>query len=103
MCIALPMKVTAVNGTTVHCERTGRAETADASIVEGLIPGDFVLVFRNEVIRRIDETEAHQIEAALACVEAAMTGKAADTDAAFADILANTGKLPEHLERMRSA
>ena len=93
MCIALPMKVTAVNGTTVHCERTGRAETADASMVEGLIPGDFVLVFRNEVIRRIDETEAHQIEAALA----------ADTDAAFADILANTGKLPEHLERMRSA
>ena len=56
MCIALPMKVTAVNGTTVHCERTGRAETADASMVEGLIPGDFVLVFRNEVIRRIDET-----------------------------------------------
>ena len=49
MCIALPMKVTAVNGTTVHCERTGRAETADASMVEGLIPGDFVLVFRNEV------------------------------------------------------
>ena len=42
MCIALPMKVTAVNGTTVHCERTGRAETADASMVEGLIPGDFV-------------------------------------------------------------
>ena len=68
MCIALPMKVTAVNGTTVHCERTGRAETADASMVVGLIPGDFVLVFRNEVIRRIDETEAHQIEAALACV-----------------------------------
>lgn len=64
MCIALPMKVTAVNGTTVHCERTGRAETADASMVEGLIPGDFVLVFRNEVIRRIDESEAHQIEAA---------------------------------------
>lgn len=97
MCIAVPMKVTAVEGTFAHCERPGRAVRADASLIGELAPGDWVLVFRDDILRQIDEDEAHKIEAALTCVDAAMAGDAPDVDAAFADILENTGRLPPHL------
>ena len=45
--------------------------------------------------------EALKIESALCCVEEAMrTDEAESADAAFADIIENTGKLPPHLQKL---
>ena len=99
MCIAVPMLVTAVDGNEVACERPGRNVKADASMVaaDDITPGDWVLVFRSDILRKIDEDEARKIEAALTCVDAAMSGAEPDVAGAFADILEKTGQLPAHL------
>ncbi len=101
MCIAIPMTVTAVDGIWADIERPGKAFRADASLAGEVRPGDRVLVFKTEVLRVIDEEEARRIEAALACVDAAMSGQPPDVDGAFADILENTGRLPPHLKAAR--
>ena len=41
---------------------------------------------------------ARQVDAALDALEAAMNGQTPDVEDAFADIVANTGKLPPHLQ-----
>lgn len=97
MCIALPMRVTALNGTLAHCERLGKSLWADTALSGPVAVGDHVLVFRGDILRRADENEARRIEAALCCVEKAMAGDTPDVDAAFADILEHTGELPPHL------
>ena len=99
MCIALPMRVTALNGMLARCERPGKSLWADTALAGSVAVGDYVLVFREAILRRTNETEARQIEAALTCVEAVMTGSPADVETAFADILEHTGELPPHLRR----
>ena len=97
MCIAVPMTVTETRANEALCVRPGRSVWADTSFTDKVVPGDRVLVFRDEILRKIDTAEAQKIEAALTCVDAAMSGTVSDVDAAFADILENTGKLPPHL------
>ena len=97
MCIALPMRVTALNGMLARCERPGKSLWADTALAGSVAVGDYVLVFREAILRRTNETEARQIEAALTCVDAVMTGSPADVETAFADILEHTGELPPHL------
>lgn len=99
MCIALPMTVVECSGTDAVCEREGKRHSCTALLCGSIRPGDHVLVFRGEVLRRVEAEEADRIEAALRCVEKAMGGQEPDVDEAFADILANTGKLPEHLRK----
>ena len=67
MCIALPMRVTALNGRLARCERPGKSLWADTALAGSVAVGDYVLVFREAILRRTDETEARQIEAALTC------------------------------------
>ncbi len=63
--------------------------------------GDLVLVFRGTVLRTVSQDEALKIESALTCVEEVMrTDETDNADEAFADIIANTGKLPEHLQKL---
>lgn len=47
---------------------------------------------------KITEERARQVDAALDALEAAMNGQTLDVEDAFADIVANTGKLPPHLQ-----
>lgn len=48
--------------------------------------------------KKITEERARQVDAALDALEAAMNGQTPDVEDAFADIVANTGKLPPHLQ-----
>lgn len=53
------------------------------------------------ILRTVSQDEALKIESALCCVEEAMrTDEAESADAAFADIIENTGKLPPHLQKL---
>lgn len=98
MCIAVPMRVTSVDGLTATVERCGRLLTADAALAGDLRPGDWVLVFRETVLRRIEADEAEEIEKALGGVAAVMAGETSSEvlDDAFAD-LAGGPVLPPHL------
>ena len=107
MCIAIPMKVTAILGNGfVKAYRSDREETINTMlVVDELSPGDWILVFRGEGLRKVSEVEARRVESALTCVESAMrTGSAhnaqASVDEAFADIIEQSGKLPEHLQKL---
>ncbi len=102
MCIAFPMTVTEVKGDRARVASGERAEEADVSLIEGEVrPGDILLVFRGAAIRRIDSEEAVQINAALQCLGDVLEGAGTESvDEAFSDILENTGKLPEHLQRL---
>lgn len=103
MCIALPMRVQALTQKGVLCRRAGRSLFADASLAgESLAPGDYVLVFRNDILRRLEAEEARRIENALRCLDAIMSGDAPDVESAFADILEHTGELPDHLQSRSS-
>ncbi len=103
MCIAIPMRVLEVrNESDVVVTRPGRTELADASFADEMPSvGDLVLVFRGTVLRTVSQDEALKIESALTCVEEVMrTDETDNADEAFADIIANTGKLPEHLQKL---
>ena len=103
MCIAIPMKVSEVlSPTEALVELNGMTREVDTSFSDDEVAaGDHVLVFRNTVLRTIDAEEAEQVERALVCVESAMrTDEASGVDDAFGDIIANTGRLPEHLQKL---
>lgn len=103
MCIAVPMRVLEVRSDSdVVVTRPGRTEIANASFADQMpAVGDLVLVFRGTILRTVSQDEALKIESALCCVEKAMrTDEAESADAAFADIIENTGKLPPHLQKL---
>lgn len=103
MCIAVPMRVLEVrNDCDVVVTLPGRTEIANASFADEMPEvGDLVLVFRGTILRTVSQDEALKIESALCCVEEAMrTDEAESADAAFADIIENTGKLPPHLQKL---
>lgn len=103
MCIAVPMRVLEVRSDSdVVVTRPGRTEIANASFADEMpAVGDLVLVFRGTILRTVSQDEALKIESALRCVEEAMrTDEAESADAAFADIIENTGKLPPHLQKL---
>ena len=103
MCIAVPMRVLEVRSDSdVVVTRPGRTEIANASFADEMpAVGDLVLVFRGTILRTVSQDEALKIESALCCVEEAMrTDEAESADAAFADIIENTGELPPHLQKL---
>lgn len=102
MCIALPMKIVALEEMKARCERKGEELTVDISMIEPPQSGDWLLVFQNRAIRAIDEAEAHEIEAALTATALAMAGEADEEaiHAGFGDLMDREPELPEHLRRL---
>lgn len=103
MCIAIPMIVTEVlDDNRVMAQRPGKTCELDASFsADPVKAGDWVLVFRNSVLRTVSKEEARKVEEALICVENAMrTDTDEGVDAAFGDIIENSGKLPPHLQAL---
>ena len=53
MCIAVPMRIVEAEGLSAVARREGAPDLkVDTSLVGELAPGDWVLVFRESVIRR---------------------------------------------------
>ncbi len=97
MCIGIPMKVLSLPDEGVAiCEGRGQKEKLDIMMIGPVEPGQWVLAWNGMATEIITEDRAGQVDKALDALESVMNGKTAEDDA-FADITANTGKLPPHL------
>lgn len=133
MCVAIPMRVRSVDGFEACCERSAAAAGDlcgpctpafdwNVSAQEGVSscvnvtlamldepgavhPGDWLLVFRDEAIRRVTEEEAREVAAALEATAAVMAGDLSDENirAGFADLVDREPPLPEHLKKLVDA
>lgn len=99
MCIGVPMKVLRANDLSAICERDGAHEEIDTSLVGKVQAGDWLLVFLKVARKRLDESEAALIAAALHGLEAAMAGE--NVAGFFSDLESREPSLPPHLERAR--
>ena len=97
MCIAVEAE-----GLSAVARREGAPDLkVDTSLVGELAPGDWVLVFRESVIRTVSEEEAERIGRALACVSAVMAGdESAAAEAAGFEDLTGEPRLPPHLQAL---
>ncbi|ALG72768.1 hydrogenase [Azospirillum thiophilum] len=98
MCIGIPLRLTAVDGSV---GRTEDGSAIDLSLVSDARPGDWVLGFLGAARRQLEPEEAAQIRDALAAMVAALDGERLDT--AFADLAGREPTLPPHLEAARAA
>jgi hydrogenase expression/formation protein HypC len=58
MCLAVPARVTAIEGSTATVDVLGNTTTADISLLENVNLGDYVLVHVGFAIQKYDEEEA---------------------------------------------
>jgi hydrogenase expression/formation protein HypC len=58
MCLAVPAKVTAINGGIATVDMMGNTTTADISLLENVSLGDYVMVHVGFAIQKYDEKEA---------------------------------------------
>jgi hydrogenase expression/formation protein HypC len=99
MCIGIPMQVVEAAGPgTAWCERRGERQLIDVRLVDGAVPGAWVLVFQHAARELLDEQRARDISSALDGLEAALAGSG-DFERHFADLIDREPELPEHLKR----
>lgn len=60
MCLAVPMKVTEINGPIAQVEQGGVRRQARVDLVEGIEVGDYVIVHAGIAIDRLDPEEAEE-------------------------------------------
>lgn len=60
MCLAIPMRITAIDGWTARCEAKGVHRDVSLFMLQDDLPrvGDFVAVQVGYAVRRVDEEEA---------------------------------------------
>lgn len=60
MCLAIPMRIVAIDGLTARCEAKGVRRDASLFLVQdqALAPGDFVLVHVGYAIQKVGEPHA---------------------------------------------
>ncbi|MBN1655789.1 MAG: HypC/HybG/HupF family hydrogenase formation chaperone [Deltaproteobacteria bacterium] len=60
MCLAIPMRVISVDGNLGRVEASGALLTVALDLVEGVQPGDYLLVHAGFAIARMDADEAQE-------------------------------------------
>lgn len=60
MCLAVPMKVTALEGAVATVQEAGVRKRARVDLVEGVQVGDYVIVHAGIAIERLDPAEARE-------------------------------------------
>ncbi|MCP5278248.1 MAG: HypC/HybG/HupF family hydrogenase formation chaperone [Thiobacillus sp.] len=62
MCLAIPMRITAIDGFNARCEAKGVHRDVSLFMLQDDLPrlGDFVAVQVGYAVRRVDEDEARQ-------------------------------------------
>ena len=58
MCLAIPMKITSVEGDTARVSLDGLEKEIDVRFLEDPRPGDYVIVHAGFAIDKLDEEEA---------------------------------------------
>lgn len=97
MCLGIPMEIVGLEGSAAQCRSGDELRLIDLSLLPEARPGDHVLTFLGVGRRLLDAQEAALIAQALAAVEAAMNGRPADIEHAFADLVGREPTLPPHL------
>jgi hydrogenase expression/formation protein HypC len=97
MCIAIPMRVLSVGGTTAYCVGRNGDARVDTLLTGPLRPGQWVLTFLGSAREVVSAEEAARIDAALDALDAAMAGDPSRVEAGFADLVGREPGLPELL------
>lgn len=100
MCLATPMQVIRMEGSTALCQGRNGVERVDTLITGTLQPGQWILSFLGAAREVIDAERAAQVEDALTALESILHGAgSADAviHAAFADLIDREPQLPEFL------
>lgn len=97
MCIGIPMKVLRCDDGMADCEGHGRRERLNVMLVGAVAAGSWVLAYQGSAIRTLSDDEARQTNAALAALDAALSGDNAIDDC-FADLVNREPVLPPHLK-----
>lgn len=105
MCLALPMKVIRMEGSTALCESRNGVERMDTMLTGPLEAGQWILGFLGAAREVIDAERAAQVEDALLALESILHGdgsKEALIQAGFADLIDREPQLPEFLRPANS-
>jgi len=81
MCLALPMRITAVDGAVATIVAEGLEQRCSVMLVPQAKVGDYVLVHAGFALNLVDETEAHETIELLREIGAFDDGPGDDDDA----------------------
>ena len=81
MCLALPMRITAVDGAVATIVAAGLEQRCSVMLVPQAKVGDYVLVHAGFALNLVDETEAHETIELLREIGAFDDGSGDDDDA----------------------
>lgn len=83
MCIGIPMQVIKVEPGHAQCFGRGETRRVRTALVGDVAPGEWLLVFIDSALERLDAQRVQEINATLDLLQAAMSGEPADpTDGA---------------------
>lgn len=91
MCIGLPMQVMRTEPGHALCAGRGESRRVRTALVGEVAPGDWLLVFIDSAIERLDAGRAAEINATLDLLQAAMAGALTTGEAGVASGLADPG------------
>lgn len=97
MCLAIPMQVVRMEGSSAVCVGRNGEARLDALLTGPLQPGQWVLSFLGTVREVVGEAQAQNISRALDALDALMAGEAPDLDLHFADLVGREPQLPDFL------
>lgn len=101
MCLAIPLQVIRMEGSTALCAGRNGVERVDTLITGPLQPGQWILSFLGAAREVIDAERAAQVAEALAALQSIMDGDAsveALIRSGFADLVEREPQLPEFLK-----
>lgn len=96
MCVGVPMIVVSVEPGAAWCEGRGERRRLDTTLLDGVVPGGWVLAFRGVARETMSADDAARTNAALDALEAALAGESS-LDRFFPDLAGREPQLPEHL------
>jgi hydrogenase expression/formation protein HypC len=97
MCLGLPLRVVVVEEHHAWCEADGHRERLDMALVGAQPVGTWVLAFHGTARQVLGDEEATMARAGRSALAAVLAGDS-DVDAFFADLVARTPELPDHLK-----
>jgi len=60
MCLAVPMRVISIDGEMARCEIDGVRREASLMMVDGVEPGDYVIIHAGFAIQKLDVEDAEE-------------------------------------------
>jgi len=97
MCLGIPVRVVACEGTVARCEGRDGVVDVDVSLVAPVVPGEWLMTFLGAARGRLDADEAARIGQALGALEAIERGEPFDAAAFFPDLVNREPQLPDFL------